>query len=406
MKYHIITAGCTLIVIGLLSSRCSKEHLDDVPKVIWRTPITVKKTFGTFVPALVGNKIVISVDSIGNALSTPVFTFDKNTGQLSNKWTDFFEIDKDIIESGSLTHQNENLISFATRTKIFTLEPRTGKTILKKWDNTYSSVLKDVMGIGDKIYRLLGNGIYDTGSEDYIKEYNTATGEARILYTAKGKDNYTVGLRYPVFYVDKNSDTILLVANMMYNFFTKQDKPFFIKYNITKQTTVFEKEWTHGEGGNFSASPLIKDGKVYVTLGRKIICIDLETGEWVWTRYLSAVVMFSDPIIAQNTFYVIDEERQLYALDLNTGNILWQTEGSGSSSNLAYLNGVLYFTGGGDGLLHAVEASNGQHLYKFRCPDEAVNSNFWWQRGVTVDPATKRLYVASYGSLFCLEAVR
>jgi outer membrane protein assembly factor BamB len=62
--------------------------------------------------------------------------------------------------------------------------------------------------------------------------------------------------------------------------------------------------------------------------------------------------------------------------------------------------------GGGDGLLHAVDANTGAHLYKFRCPDETVNSDFWWQRNVTVDVSAKRLYVASYGSLFCLEAVR
>jgi outer membrane protein assembly factor BamB len=377
-----------------------------MPKVIWRVPITTKKTFGSFVPVLAGDKVVISVDStvIGSGFSSPVFIFDKNTGKLSSKWADFFETDKDIFGLNS-TYQANNSISFATRNKIFTVDPNSGKTLLKNWDKYYAG-LSDVYGLGSKIYRQLSNLKYDNANEGYIKEYDTNTQDSRIVYSMKAKDNYEVGFMSHNVYVDKSGDTIMLITNMMYNFNTRSRKPFLIKYNLTKRSTVFEKEWTHEEGGNFSAPPLIHKDKVYVTLGRNIICVDLETGNWVWTRYLSALVMFSNPIIAQNTFYVIDEERQLYALDLNTGNILWQTEGSGSSSNLAYLNGVLYFTGGGDGLLHAVEASNGQHLYKFRCPDEAVNSNFWWQRGVTVDPDTKRLYVASYGSLFCLEAVR
>ncbi|MEN9612180.1 MAG: hypothetical protein RLZZ628_2994 [Bacteroidota bacterium] len=394
-----------MVGIGVMLSRCSKEHLDSTPQVIWRTPITSQKPFGTFVPVLINNQVAISVDSTVSSMSTPVLIFDKNTGQLLHKWADFFEPTKDIIEDNTVfCYQNK--MSFATRNKIFTIDANTGKTIFKKWDDTYSSGLRDVMGINEKIYRLLGNGIYDTNSEDYVKEYNTMTGDSRIIYTVNGKDNYTVGLRYPKFYIDQIGDTIMLIANMMYNFNTKDAKPLFIKYNITHKTVLFEKEWVHNESGNFSAPPLINNGKVYVVLGRKIICVDLDSGETLWTRLLSAFVVFSDPIIAQNVFYVIDENRQLYALDLNTGNILWQTEGSGSSSNLAYLNGVIYFTGGGDGLLHAVEASNGQHIYKFKCPDEVMNSNFWWQRGVTVDPDTKRLYVASYGSLFCLEAVR
>lgn len=395
-----------MIVIGFLLSSCSKEQLDNIPKVCWKTPITSTKTFGSFVPVIIDNKIVISVDStFANPTSTPVFIFDKNTGQFQRKWTDFFEPNLDIIQTVSPTHVYQEKISFATRNKIFTVNVKTGQTIFKKWEKEYAGA-RNVLGFKDKIYRHLSNNQYDNDSEDYIKEYNTITEENRIIYSVKGKDNYQTGLRYPTFYIDKAGDTIMLIANMTYNFTTKSTKPFFIKYNVTKKTTLFEKEWYHNETGSCSAPPLIKDGKVYVTLGRKIICVDLESGETLWTRLLQSIVAFSDPIIAQNTFYVIDEERQLYALDLNTGNILWQTEGSGSSSNLAYLNGVIYFTGGGDGLLHAVEASNGQHIYKFRCPDEAVNSNFWWQRGVTVDPDTKRLYVASYGSLFCLEAVR
>ena len=68
------------------------------------------------------------------------------------------------------------------------------------------------------------------------------------------------------------------------------------------------------------------------------------------------------------------------------------------------MNGVIYFTGGGDGLLHAVDAKTGQHIWKKESPDLARNDGAWFFDSVT--GADGKIYVSSYLSLFCYKAAR
>ena len=64
----------------------------------------------------------------------------------------------------------------------------------------------------------------------------------------------------------------------------------------------------------------------------------------------------------------------MYCLDPATGRQIWKEKSSGTSSPISYLNGVVYFLGGGDGKLHAIDANTGQHLWRLNSPDKAKDS--------------------------------
>jgi outer membrane protein assembly factor BamB len=75
------------------------------------------------------------------------------------------------------------------------------------------------------------------------------------------------------------------------------------------------------------------------------------------------------------------------------------------------MNGVVYFTGGGDGLLHAVEIETGKHLWRLQSPDLKHNRGAWFKEVVRTIPADAegekgKVIVSSYLSAFCYEAAR
>ena len=182
-------------------------------------------------------------------------------------------------------------------------------------------------------------------------------------------------------------------------------------YNLTQQEWVYTgKSITSNSLFGAGSLTLSKDkNKVYLQSSKKLFCYEVLTGEKVWEQSFSEG--FSDIIVIDNKVIANCEDRHLYAFDSNTGRQLWKERSSGTSSPLAYLNGVVYFTGGGDGLLHAIDVEIGKHLWRLRSPDLEVNDGAWFKRHIAVLPPEEegqkgKVLTSSYLSAFCYEAAR
>ena len=160
-----------------------------------------------------------------------------------------------------------------------------------------------------------------------------------------------------------------------------------------------------------SGTPIIYEDKVYFSPDQSIICLNLYTGKRLWKKDFPNGFTFSGFIIADGTLLANSEDTYLYALDPDTGQQLWKEKSSGTSSKMSHLNGVVYFVGGGDGLLHAVDIATGKHLWRIHSPDLEVNSGAWFKPRVSVLPAERegekgKVITSSYLSAFCYEAAR
>jgi outer membrane protein assembly factor BamB len=112
------------------------------------------------------------------------------------------------------------------------------------------------------------------------------------------------------------------------------------------------------------AQPAIYNNKFYANIGHELVCHDIATGNQVWKRQFEQDFMFSGFIIEENKIIANNEDLKLYCINPETGNNIWTGEGSGTSSRMSYLNGIVYFVGGGDGKLHAVDVSNGKTVWR------------------------------------------
>ena len=182
-------------------------------------------------------------------------------------------------------------------------------------------------------------------------------------------------------------------------------------YNFSQKKWVYERAPLNGSypNSNVSWAKLYND-KVYHTSTRSMQCNDVMTGKLIWSVNFDQGFGSSGFVIQDGKIFGNNDNRFTYCLDLETGRQIWKEESSGSASPISYLNGVLYFMGGGDGRLHAIDANTGKHLWRLRSPDVDKNSGAFFYGTCVAVPGQggkKGRVVATTGlNAYGYEAIR
>ena len=182
-------------------------------------------------------------------------------------------------------------------------------------------------------------------------------------------------------------------------------------YNFTQRKWVYERAMLNGSYPNSNVSwARLYNGKVYHTSTRSMQCHDVMTGKEIWSVNFDQGFALSGFIIQDGKIFANNGDRFTYCLDPETGRQIWKEESSGSASPISYLNGVLYFMGGGDGRLHAIDANTGKHLWRLRSPDVDKNSGAFFYGTCVAVPGQggkKGRVVATTGlNAYGYEAIR
>ena len=166
-----------------------------------------------------------------------------------------------------------------------------------------------------------------------------------------------------------------------------------------------DRIWGTSAAGWHGGTPAVVDGRVYCGQSEYynsfIYCFDAATGAEIWSEMLSgftaSCMTVWNSMVFVPTFWS-QEETPLYALDANTGSIIWENtdayEGYWDSSpvvidNLIYINGQ-------DGKTRAIDAITGITVWE-QPTGEAT---------ATIAYHEDRLYFASEGApYYCLNAL-
>ena len=99
--------------------------------------------------------------------------------------------------------------------------------------------------------------------------------------------------------------------------------------------------------------------------------MDLNEGKRVWTTELSRDEIFSTPAVSGNWVVVGDEDGNLFAVHLVTGEIIWKTQLDGPIQSPVILRDKVAVSV--DGLLYLLRLDTGETLWSYELSDEITS---------------------------------
>lgn len=154
-------------------------------------------------------------------------------------------------------------------------------------------------------------------------------------------------------------------------------------YNLTDEQWEYEAETVTTTNTEFNAGAFMEvyNNRVYLNHDRQIYCYDILSGELVWKQNFEGIFFIGGFTIDEGMIVANCEEAFTYGVEPETGEILWKASSGGSTSPIAIMNGVAYFSGGSDGRLNAINIKTGKYIWKLKNPRPD-----YWKRHVAVMP--------------------
>ncbi|UCG54026.1 MAG: PQQ-binding-like beta-propeller repeat protein [Dehalococcoidia bacterium] len=146
------------------------------------------------------------------------------------------------------------------------------------------------------------------------------------------------------------------------------------------------ERWIYPRQGNlhsFVGGLVMNEDRLYLgSIGGVIYALDAETGDLVW-RLETGEQMWATPAIDGDTLFIGTFDKKLYAVDINTGNKKWQQpfETQGPVISTPIVNDGIVYIGSFDRHIYALNAISGELIWKF--PDiegngENIPQKWFW----------------------------
>lgn len=134
--------------------------------------------------------------------------------------------------------------------------------------------------------------------------------------------------------------------------------------------------WQHATMGDIYAAPAVANGALYVSSGDgNVYAFRADFGALLWQKQYGAILSGKrryggGQSVANGLLYVVLPD-YLYALDANTGTIIWKFYGYLGGNTPAVGDGKAYVTayGAGEPAIYGLEASTGAMIWQYPLPD-------------------------------------
>lgn len=425
----------TLLILSFIFNFCScnkdDETLFDNNGVaiklphLWKTSITDNQTKKSEV--VIATPIIFDEDKIlvgaNKESSRAILSLNSKDGSVDWQWNDLLSLISDQTYKDPIAiprkayYKNNGRLFFNYSTSSYCIDLITGQTAWKY--KSYRSRIS-VNGGLDNTYFTSGSTYEPLGEvKIYFGNLESSAEEQLLLEPEYTRVDGLVGNNLGVvtymtlFKKDNNTYLAFGIENPYTDFTTKEGMGAteLNLYNITQSKYEYKKVVVNPNRETRVVADLVYQApNLYFQSSNYIHGVEAMTSKELWRAYLGTSPLTSRMLLADNKLFSACEDRFLYCVDINTGRILWKEQNTGTCSELSYLNGVVYYLGGGDGLLHAVDAETGKHLWKVPSPDLKVNSGAWFYGVCVAVPGkngSKGVVVATTGlNAYGYEAIR
>ncbi len=133
--------------------------------------------------------------------------------------------------------------------------------------------------------------------------------------------------------------------------------------------------WIHGFGGSIASRPVIFDGTVYVgSDDYYFYAVNADTGKLVWKCKGSKGFSNGSAAILDSVLFIGNYDGRLYAIDKNTGKIKWRFKTGDKISASATLFADKVYFGSFDNYVYCIDADSGKEIWRFKTGDIIMSS--------------------------------
>ena len=391
MKYLML-----IIVFLIGCSKTEQPIVNNTYKLEWKKDIMNGKMTGSMRPVIYEDFVIYSrgfMESEDHA----IIAYNKKNGKKEWVWNDYFDEYDRGLGPRRANYIYNNVLVVTTGRDVYAIDVENGQTLWKTREDYDGRVV--ISGLDNTIFHVkyVLDETQSYVAYEYIAKADIYTGKWEEIVRINNTigNNLNLNVKHPQVHINNQGDTILAFGYGTWHFTLQEGHGYVSFYNTTtKELVVKEYEDIN------TVSNYIYDGKYY-TGGGTLRCFDLDTYELLWDTPTPNGAGF--PIVRDGVMFFNSEglTPSIHAINPNTGQILWKTLTNGSGSLLDYKDGVIFYAGGG--FMRAIQASDGQVLWKAESPDYAANSDAFFEDIVTIDPETNKLYTGNYFNALCYQ---
>jgi hypothetical protein len=289
----------------------------------------------------------------------------------------------------------------------------------KKIVNTYSNPSlpifynsNDISGFNNSYFR---TGIQYSNENDtlfkhnYIIQHDLNNNLLDTIFDLKENSCLFLKLSPLTFFINNNNDIITVFKRIKTPYDLDCSAKFssgavdLISFNITKRKIEWMKEDFIEYNQSSSNFPIpIENGKLIIFENNIVYQIDVNTGNIVWQSIIPNV-FFTNSVLKNNVLILESYNKNLVALDINNGSLLWKYNGEGLySENYQIFKDVIYFVNFNDYLyeIKGINLKTGKLVWRYKFKDEKISIGI---TNNTIDEETGLLYTASYEKIICIK---
>lgn len=377
-------------------------NLDSIPYLVDTLLLDNGAYCNIETPLIYKDKLIIMITNVITQEGW-INCYDKNSLDLMWTWQEAMD-EFGVPARGftSISHVYDGILAVGQSNLTYGIDIETGSTVWKNRDLTIKGSVFGDRNIISKMSRI--------SSKDHhaLVKADISEGKWSVLHELMKDDSLDVGSGTPRPFSWKGSDYITFIS-AKWSAAPPLEIHWLNLYNLSEDRL----EWTsdtiplyHPLSGTPGRQPRFEDGQILLA-NDAIYSYNVEDGslEW-WTWYGNSFVLSSQLTTANNTVYANNADQYMLALDVHTGGQKFKTTTGGSSSNIAYHDNKCYLasaTVGGTNRMMILDSENGTITRNVRAPFRDDDSQWIFDKVVSVDPETELVYTGDHRYLLVYD---
>ena len=269
--------------------------------------------------------------------------------------------------------------------------------------------------IGDAIYHGASaeNGQFTDSIYHLMRlNVNSLAWDTVMNFKRRNHFGYMGFIEPPALHINNAKDSIL-----MFKFRTiaptgaPVSRLFFYAYNLTQKRVEWRKDSLDYDGSIYP--PIVEGNRVYVDGLFSVYCLDANTGNIIWSRYVASRFQGSTGLfLYKDKIAGITLDGSFVCLDKETGNVVYQYKDDSrgqydlaSPSPAVQYNGVLYVMAGS--YFYGLDIETGAMLGKYKSPNRCkYGSALFGYSGIAVNAQAGLVFVDDEYFLMAIKAFK